>query len=311
MRVSWNKPETPIVRFITSIHRPYIKIQHRVELARRDINLPPVGIEVFFNGTKEAFVSATQCILHIHGGGFVAMSPKVHEDYLRTWAIQTGVPIFSIDYKKAPEFPYPYAIEECFEVYQQIRETNGGCLGLEGWTNAIDNTPKAPLSIIGVGDSAGGNLITTLTYRIIESPKPLIPMVGLLLVYPALDFDIRCWLEPENANLVRNESAHSLPNLAEARDHMGHKSPLAFTPDTVSKWRRIRSQSLQERVEVYPEEKTDNDTIENAIGQHNNNSNIVWKTGTRVASLKEKSTRLMMTSQASYISDRILTLDMV
>ncbi|KAI8057072.1 Alpha/Beta hydrolase protein [Syncephalis plumigaleata] len=299
------------VRSIRScITLEHMRIQRRVELTRRDINLPPVGVEVFFNGTKEAFASATQCILHVHGGG--------HEDYLRHWAIQTGVPIFSIDYKKAPEFPYPYAIEECFDVYQQIRETNGACLGLEGWTNAMDNTPKAPLSIVGVGDSAGGNLITALTYKIIESPKPLVPMAGLLLIYPSLDFNIRCWLEPKNADLVRNESAHSLPTLAEARDHMGHKSPLAFAPDTVSRWRGIRSQSLQERVEVYPEEETEEETTDNTAGhihQHHHNSsgnnNIVWKTGARVASLKEKSARLMMTSQASYISDRILTLDML
>ncbi|RKP26261.1 Alpha/Beta hydrolase protein, partial [Syncephalis pseudoplumigaleata] len=281
MRVSWNKADTPIIRFITYFDRPRIAMQHRIELPRRDAHLPPVGIEVFFHGSKEAYASATRCILHTHGGGFVAMSPRCHEEYLRRWAIQTGVPIFSIDYKKAPEFPYPYAIEECFDVYEQIRETNGGCLGLEGWFHARDNTPKAPLRIIGTGDSAGGNIITALAYKIIESPKPLVPLAGLVLVYPSLDFNMRCWIEPKNADLVRNESAHSLPSLAETRDHLGHKSPLAFGPDTVSAWRRIRSQSLQER------------------------------TGARVASLKEKSARLMMTSQASYTADRMLTLDML
>ncbi|KAI9591934.1 Alpha/Beta hydrolase protein [Syncephalis fuscata] len=296
MRVSWNKPEMPIIRLLTFMDRPRIMMQHRVELERSDCNLPSVGVEVFFNGTKEAFASATRCILHVHGGG--------HEDYLRQWAIQTGVPVFSIDYKKAPEFPYPYAIEECFDVYRQIRETNGGCLGLEGWTVATDNTPKPPLHIIGIGDSAGGNIITALTYKIIESPKTLVPLAGLLLVYPSLAFDIRCWLEPKNADLVRNESAHSLPNLAESRDHLGHKSPLAFAPDTVSRWRRIRSQSIQERVAVYPVEEDE------AVATSQGND-IVWKQGARVAGLKEKSDRLMMTSQASYISDRILTLDML
>lgn len=56
-------------------------------------------------------------VVHIHGGGFVAQTSKSHEPYLKTWAQELGVPIFSIDYSLAPEAPFPRALEECFFAY--------------------------------------------------------------------------------------------------------------------------------------------------------------------------------------------------
>lgn len=43
-----------------------------------------------------------EIIVHIHGGGFIAMSSFSHSNYLRQWAVDTNVPIFSIDYRLAP-----------------------------------------------------------------------------------------------------------------------------------------------------------------------------------------------------------------
>lgn len=46
-------------------------------------------------------------MIHIHGGGFVAMSSSSHQSYSRRWANELGIPIFSIDYRLAPEYAYP------------------------------------------------------------------------------------------------------------------------------------------------------------------------------------------------------------
>lgn len=46
-------------------------------------------------------------IFHAHGGGFVAMSPRAHQNYLRYWSTQLGVPVICPNYGKAPERPYP------------------------------------------------------------------------------------------------------------------------------------------------------------------------------------------------------------
>lgn len=53
-------------------------------------------------------------MIHIHGGGFVAMSTRSHQTYSRKWANLLKIPIFSIDYSKAPEHPYPEGLDDCF-----------------------------------------------------------------------------------------------------------------------------------------------------------------------------------------------------
>lgn len=75
------------------------------------------------------------------------MPPPCHEDALASWAFETKLPIVSIDYGKSPEYPYPWAVEECFDVYKSIVETNGKCVGL--------TVPEGKrLKIVLIGDSA-------------------------------------------------------------------------------------------------------------------------------------------------------------
>ena len=56
-------------------------------------------------------------ILHFHGGGFVAMSSSSHQNYTRKWAKITGCPIFSVDYRLSPEYAFPDALNDCWQVY--------------------------------------------------------------------------------------------------------------------------------------------------------------------------------------------------
>jgi len=53
-------------------------------------------------------------VIHIHGGGWVAMSSFSHQTYTRKWANRLGEDaiIFSIDYRLVPEHPYPNALED-------------------------------------------------------------------------------------------------------------------------------------------------------------------------------------------------------
>jgi acetyl esterase/lipase len=53
-------------------------------------------------------------IFHVHGGGFVSMQSGSHQTYLRTWANKTEIPIFSVDYWLAPEYPYPLPLNDVF-----------------------------------------------------------------------------------------------------------------------------------------------------------------------------------------------------
>ena len=120
-------------------------------------------------------------IFHIHGGGFISMSSRCHENYTRRWAMQTSVPILSVDYRLAPEFPYPAALDDVWQAYIWTIKYAKKHLG----TSYAGVDPK---KIICAGDSAGGNLILALCIRAIESGVRVPD--GLLLAYPALNLDL-------------------------------------------------------------------------------------------------------------------------
>jgi len=120
---------------------------------------------------KEKEILSPYLIIHYHGGGFVAHTASSHMNYLKDWARDTNAPIFSVEYRLAPEFPFPIPFEESYYAYM--------------W--AVKNCRKLGSTgekIILVGDSAGGNLAAAVTVKAIMD-KTRIPD-GLILIYPAL-----------------------------------------------------------------------------------------------------------------------------
>lgn len=93
---------------------------------------------------------------------------------MREWATKLDVPILSIDYSLAPEFPFPHALDEVFYVY---------CWVLKN-VNSLGSTGE---NVVFVGESAGANLVTSCVIKCIETgiPKPK----GLFNIYAALMLD--------------------------------------------------------------------------------------------------------------------------
>lgn len=115
-------------------------------------------------------------IIHIHGGGWVAMSSSSHENYLRQWTKGLEVPIISIDYRLAPDNPYPNQLDDVWQAYNWIIRYATEELGIE--LNKI----------VLVGDSAGGNLALALTYLLILTNKRAPD--SLVLAYPGCRVDL-------------------------------------------------------------------------------------------------------------------------
>ena len=117
--------------------------------------------------------SSTPLLIHVHGGGFVAQSPKSHESYLRHWARDLQVPVLSIDYSLAPEAWFPRAVDECFHAFMwamEHREDLGA--GRDG-------------RIVIAGDSAGGNLAVAVCLKAVL--QGVRPPAGVVCAYPVLN----------------------------------------------------------------------------------------------------------------------------
>ncbi|KAK3386544.1 alpha/beta-hydrolase [Podospora didyma] len=212
LRVSWNKGiQSPYLRFFQGLVRPRF-----TRWPPRAIRIPrpatsdykePASAWLYFDGPLSDLEHHNKIILDIPGGGFVAMDPRCNDDKLFAWAAKTGLPVLSLDYKKAPEYPYPYALNECYDVYSTIIKSRGRCIGLSG-----REVPK----VVVTGDSAGGTLATSMTLMIIESgSSPVrrfqgqmdLPVPdGLILFYPAMDMNIGNWMSDEQMALIKDRS---------------------------------------------------------------------------------------------------------
>ncbi|KAK3072937.1 hypothetical protein LTR53_005895 [Teratosphaeriaceae sp. CCFEE 6253] len=235
MRVSWDKPNTPYISRFTALMRPKLMKhkprQMRIPRPKASAYKEPISAWLYFDGPRESLKEHDCIVLDIPGGGFVAMDPRCHDDKLMAWAGKLGRPVLALDYKKAPEHPYPYALNECYDAYHSIITSQGGVLGLAG-------TPKIVVS----GDSAGGNLAVGLTCMLLsESPHagyfpghrsyeaPLPVPEALVLVYPALDMNISNWMTDEQMALIKAPERRKTNKIVLSRKSQDYKR---LTPDT-------------------------------------------------------------------------------
>lgn len=109
-------------------------------------------------------------MLFIHGGGFIAMNPDVYDSCTTLWSKKLKIPIISINYTKSPKASFPTQLEECWSVYNFIKDHSEKIFG-------------SKVKIIINGDSAGGNLALALSLKLIQTGNELPD--GLVISYPA------------------------------------------------------------------------------------------------------------------------------
>ena len=114
------------------------------------------------------------CLVYMHGGGWVFGDLVSHDALCCRLANGAGCAVIAIDYRLAPEHPFPAAIDDCAAALRAI--------AAEAASLRIDPERLA----IG-GDSAGGNLAAVLAQMGRDGSAP-VPVVQLL-IYPVVDID--------------------------------------------------------------------------------------------------------------------------
>jgi len=114
--------------------------------------------------------AALPAIVYFHGGGFVVGDLDCYDGLCRALANESGCRVISVDYRLAPEHPFPAGVEDCFAAVTWI-EANAPDLGVD------------PNRLAVAGDSAGGNLAAVTCLLAKAKGGPSIDFQ--LLIYPA------------------------------------------------------------------------------------------------------------------------------
>jgi acetyl esterase len=114
------------------------------------------------------------CFVYMHGGGWIFGDLESHDALCCRLANEAGCCVIAIDYRLAPEHPFPAAIEDCAAAYAAIA-ADAAALQIN------------PARIAVGGDSAGGNLAAVLALMGRDGTVP--PAIYQVLLYPVVDLD--------------------------------------------------------------------------------------------------------------------------
>lgn len=141
--------------------------------ARRMVSERPAGEWVLAAGARP-----DHRILYVHGGSWMSGSPDGYRPLAARISRETGCAVFVVDYRLAPEHPFPAGLDDCADAWR--------------WLAANGPESAAPAAALYLaGDSAGGNLAVAAALRLRDGGERLPDAVAVLS--PAVDLT---WQSP-------------------------------------------------------------------------------------------------------------------
>lgn len=144
--------------------------------ARTSIGNVRVSEHALSNARVRVYRTATQssgaALLWVHGGGMVIGSARMDDGLCARYARDLQLLVVAVDYRLAPEQPFPAALDDCFEAWQWL-VGDAARLGIDASRIAIS------------GQSAGGGLSATLAQRVLDHGG--VQPAGVALLCPMLD----------------------------------------------------------------------------------------------------------------------------
>ncbi|MFJ5551018.1 alpha/beta hydrolase [Streptomyces sp. NPDC093225] len=153
---------------------------------------PPVPVRIY-RPDPERWPGPRPTVVFCHGGGWVLCDLDTHDTTARHLCRRSGAVVVSVDYRRAPEHPFPAAVLDAYAALT--------------WAGAhLDVLGGAPDALVAAGDSAGGNLAAAalLLARARGGPRVALQV----LVYPALDATRAGASHEENAEGCFLTTAH-------------------------------------------------------------------------------------------------------
>ena len=142
------------------------------EVPTEDRSVPGPGGEVPVRIYRPPSEVPLPVVVYFHGGGWVIGDIASHDASCHRLAVGVPAVVVSVDYRRAPEHPFPAAVDDCEAVTAWVAE-QAPALGAD------------PTRLAVAGDSAGGNLAAVVARRARDAGGP--PIAFQLLIYPATD----------------------------------------------------------------------------------------------------------------------------
>lgn len=120
-------------------------------------------------------MARSPCVVYFHGGGWVIGDLETHDGVCRQLALASGMTVIAVDYRLAPEHPFPTPLQDCYQALHWIAE-NSARLDID------------PTRIAVAGDSAGGNLAAAVCLKLRDEGR--LKPAFQLLIYPVTNADL-------------------------------------------------------------------------------------------------------------------------
>ncbi|AAZ28637.1 alpha/beta hydrolase [Colwellia psychrerythraea] len=137
-------------------------------------------------------------LLHFHGGGHMCGSADLYDPISRKLALATQAIVICVDYRLAPEYPYPAGLDDCQQVLERYQ--------------SLLTEMKYSDELYIAGDSAGGAICTSLVMNnlINEKTSNSIKIDKQILVYPSVDYTMASASIDENGQgfLLEKDKMH-------------------------------------------------------------------------------------------------------
>jgi acetyl esterase len=125
-----------------------------------------------WSGGDRSGAPGPAAIVYAHGGGWALGGLDTHDALCRELAVRSGLPVLAVDYRLAPEHPYPAAVEDVEAAAAWLRGPDADEYGVRAGR------------LVVAGDSAGGHLAAVVARRGRDNGAPY---RGQVLVYPVID----------------------------------------------------------------------------------------------------------------------------